>query len=245
MKFLIKSMRLFRLFAMCCLTALCVACAVESHDPAAMSDGSVWLPLYARGSLNSEFRLTDGEFVVSEDGVELIRVNTNDYLSESAIVLDLPVGTYEVLLEDGWKLERLDEDWVAVEAELISENPLSVDILDDQTTVALFSFRAGNEIVNEDGSLEIGIEIIEEAPACDDGLTLCGEDCVDVLWTNTHCGACGSVCASGGWCSNGGCVCAEDFITCDNTCVNQHWDNQNCGECGNICSTWCNNGTCQ
>jgi hypothetical protein len=65
-------------------------------------------------------------------------------------------------------------------------------------------------------------------------------------WTTDalNCGACGSACAAGESCADGGCTCSDPLKLCildggseAGTCVDPAWDQSNCGGCGNVCSS--------
>ncbi|MCD6499937.1 MAG: MYXO-CTERM sorting domain-containing protein [Deltaproteobacteria bacterium] len=47
-------------------------------------------------------------------------------------------------------------------------------------------------------------------PACDQGLTDCDGDCVDLDSDDDNCGGCGQACASGQTCRDGSCQDAEN-----------------------------------
>jgi hypothetical protein len=54
----------------------------------------------------------------------------------------------------------------------------------------------------------------EEGSTCSEGLTLCGDTCVDVSSSASHCGACGTMCSQGQQCVAGGCqTCASGACT--------------------------------
>jgi len=102
-------------------------------------------------------------------------------------------------------------------------------------------------------------------PCAIQGLTNCGGLCVDLSTSIGHCGACGTVCGSGGSCQGGVCTglacsygqtlcdyctdvyydaanclycgrrCAAGFLCCAGSCVDISSDLNNCGACGNIC----------
>ncbi|MEI8256798.1 MAG: hypothetical protein WCJ30_14075, partial [Deltaproteobacteria bacterium] len=70
-----------------------------------------------------------------------------------------------------------------------------------------------------------------------DGIAANG--CETSLTTNTHCGACATVCGAGSLCSGGACsgVCTAPTTNCSGACVNTSIDLANCGGCGRPCAT--------
>ncbi|WP_437781486.1 MXAN_6577-like cysteine-rich protein [Sorangium sp. So ce1097] len=103
---------------------------------------------------------------------------------------------------------------------------------------------------------------------CDDGLSLCASVCVDTQADPDHCGACGSVCATGRRCEAGACIggggeggdaagedtdggsggllCAPDLAACDGGCVDLRVNPRHCGGCGHACAAdeRCEGGAC-
>jgi hypothetical protein len=70
---------------------------------------------------------------------------------------------------------------------------------------------------------------------CPDGETQCGDECVDLRWSNEHCGACGHACnvvGSAGDCWDGVCpptfycvLAGQGFSTCTSVCA---WYGETC-----------------
>jgi hypothetical protein len=65
---------------------------------------------------------------------------------------------------------------------------------------------------------------------CEDGLVLCGGQCVDV---NLNCGECGRACTGVRSCRGGSCKCPTEMVECGGQCASIH---ENCGGCGNACN---------
>lgn len=85
--------------------------------------------------------------------------------------------------------------------------------------------------------------------ACPQGLTQCGQQCVNFFTDPNNCGACGIVCGGGSpLCNQGICVAACDGgqTQCGSSCVEPETDPFNCGECGTVCATneVCSGGGC-
>jgi hypothetical protein len=84
------------------------------------------------------------------------------------------------------------------------------------------------------------------ACVCREGLTRCGEGCVDLLTDPDHCGGCGAICASGE-CINGACSCAGPTFGCaapDECCSGTCCEGVCCGA-GEACGKGrCNPAAC-
>ncbi|MFO0609183.1 MAG: MXAN_6577-like cysteine-rich protein [Polyangiales bacterium] len=87
-----------------------------------------------------------------------------------------------------------------------------------------------------------------EVDPCGEGLTRCGETCVDTATDGAHCGACGAPCAEGERCEAGACasVCPPGQTDCGGLCRDLSTDRVSCGACGNLCPSGqsCVEGAC-
>ncbi len=84
-------------------------------------------------------------------------------------------------------------------------------------------------------------------PPCDcETGTLCGNECVDLLSSLSHCGDCFVVCPDEGSCDQGSCICPGDKVACGIACIDINTDPNHCGACANPCSAIqvCENGSC-
>ncbi len=84
------------------------------------------------------------------------------------------------------------------------------------------------------GTLCVGAVCVpgcNEAHPCGVGNTCCGNQCVDVNASESHCGACGNACGAGGACCLGRCATPEN-------------DPMNCGRCGAACNAANGTATC-
>ncbi|WP_437279540.1 MXAN_6577-like cysteine-rich protein [Sorangium sp. So ce375] len=103
---------------------------------------------------------------------------------------------------------------------------------------------------------------------CADGLSRCGDECVELEANPAHCGACGEACEEGQLCVEGRCgeggggeggagsgigegvggeeECREGQTDCSGKCVNLETDPGNCGDCGVKCPMGhvCAGGAC-
>lgn len=87
----------------------------------------------------------------------------------------------------------------------------------------------------------------DEGVVCTSGLSVCGEDCVDLAGDSASCGACGNACGAAGVCQEGACVCRPGTGLCGGTCVATASDAAHCGACGNTCPSGrvCEAGACR
>lgn len=102
-------------------------------------------------------------------------------------------------------------------------------------------------VAGRDGSVDLVTDM--GLPPCPTGQTRCGDRCVDVQVDPTHCGACGTTCASGELCAQGRCVatCSPQQRVCGGACIDVRTDRANCGACGAACASGqvCSMGSCQ
>jgi hypothetical protein len=73
---------------------------------------------------------------------------------------------------------------------------------------------------------------------CTSPQTLCGAACADVTKDPNNCGACGTKCKVGQFCSSGKCSdgCNKPNVLCGQFCVDTTSDHENCGKCGMGCA---------
>jgi len=88
----------------------------------------------------------------------------------------------------------------------------------------------------------------EVVATCVDGLTLCGDICVELTSDASHCGGCDVACPDGQVCSAGSCTgaCDAGLDQCGQDCVDLATNLLNCGSCDAACSEGqgCTNGVC-
>lgn len=112
----------------------------------------------------------------------------------------------------------------------------------DPMTNAEHCGRCDNACDSEHGSCAGG------TCACAFGATACGADnaCIDTGFDPNNCGACGTVCAAGELCIEGGCVCRPGLTRCAGACVDTESDPEHCGGCAVSCNgKACLEGTCE
>lgn len=124
-----------------------VACSSNGNN-GYQEQGSMSLPLTGVSNTGVTYRLIDGIFTITGEDTAL-DVSSNDYLGSTTADVTLAVGFYQVMLQSGWTLEkRVGDSFIPVEAVLMSDNPVILDIDEDSVTTAVFRFSAGEEIVS-------------------------------------------------------------------------------------------------
>src|SRR5688572_8917548 len=103
---------------------LAAGCSLEEDVPV---DGEMRVGLMGQGPSGQFYRLRDGVFTVA--GTSLSTESVPD--DEATIATILDAGEYDVLLQDGWRVERLvaGGNFVGVEATLASDNPAEATIV--------------------------------------------------------------------------------------------------------------------
>jgi len=128
--------------------------------------GNVEMNLVGQAPSGNVYRLRYGFVWVDgpEASVFFDTESDPDGVSLSATV---PPGDYTSYLEPGWQLERLFPEGTTefVEADLLSPNPDAFAVVEEESTQVALRFRAGeDEVVIDDGSFEIVLEV-EEVPS--------------------------------------------------------------------------------
>jgi hypothetical protein len=150
------------LFTAILLAALMVGggCSRHPSDVHSLS-GRLRVSLVGTSTIGLKYRLADAQFDIVGSTYST-SVHTDDGAEQASIVVTLPVGNYSILLVDGWQLERATEagGYVAVEANLVGENPQEFEIKKDLQTSVVYSFRAGSDVIQTgEGQLVIAIEV--------------------------------------------------------------------------------------
>lgn len=71
----------------------------------------------------------------------------------------------------------------------------------------------------------------DEGPLCAEGLSACGDECVDLSSSSSQCGACGVACSATQQCVEGACQCRAGAVLCGGECVVTASDPAHCGGC--------------
>lgn len=136
------------------------------------------------------------------------------------------------------------------------------DVLDDDDAAVAMDAPAPEDVppVVDDAAADVPPstpDVAEDVPVtipdditlpCPPLATRCGSACVDLNADANNCGACGSRCAAGEYCSAGACasICGSRRSYCDGACVDTLGDTYHCGACGNRCGAgqYCADGRC-
>ncbi|MFY2562451.1 MXAN_6577-like cysteine-rich protein [Corallococcus terminator] len=90
-----------------------------------------------------------------------------------------------------------------------------------------------------------------EGAVCSEGLTRCGDTCVDLTSESANCGECGNTCGAGQLCAQSACRCQQGATACGGACVDTQSSPEHCGGCagegGAVCKSYevCMQGDCQ
>jgi len=136
-----------------------LALAACSSDPAG-EVGRLDIELSSRLG-EAEYTLVQG--LLRVEGPEPQEV---DLEGPGNLELTLPVGAHRLTLEDGWELQRgSGEDAVAVEARLLSDNPLQLFVSagDNDPLTFRFGLDDGSEVESGTGTLDLHIDVTEDA----------------------------------------------------------------------------------
>jgi len=145
-------------------SALLFAGCSDDGAPEQVPLGKVEMNLVGQAPSGNSYRLRDG--IVWVDGPDTsVFFDTESDPDQSSLSATVPPGYYTSNLWPGWYLEHLEPDGTseAVEATMLSPNPDSFNVFSDQNTQVAFRFRVnGEEIVLDDGSFEIVLDVEEE-----------------------------------------------------------------------------------
>jgi lysyl oxidase len=139
--------------------------------------GTVELNLVGQGSQGTLFRLRSAIIMVQGPDQTLFfdSEQNPDATSFSAVVSP---GSYSSFLQEGWRLERVQDGKVVVDAALISTNPFFFDVIEGERTRVALRFRAGQDVVVTDpGLLEIVLEVDEEQGPPEPGFCSSDAEC--------------------------------------------------------------------
>jgi hypothetical protein len=99
--------------------------------------------------------------------------------------------------------------------------------------------------------VDMGIDttgpVIDTAPRCPSGQTLCSDTCVDVTSDYHNCGLCGVACQDDLHCADSLCTaCPSSTLACGGQCIDPQSNPANCGACSVVCPGGaCRFGTCK
>ncbi|MEM7158238.1 MAG: hypothetical protein AAF799_35690 [Myxococcota bacterium] len=154
--------------------------------------GTLRMGLSGTDDEGRQYVLTDAVFDVT--GQENVQLSTASLPTPTTpIVAGLGNGAYQIELQPGWVLQRLDpagtQSIPLTSAMLTSANPVDFSIIAFDTTNVTFVFSVdGEEVVIGEGTLEVDIDIEVEG-SCDPLLQNCpeGEGCYPIEGGATTC----------------------------------------------------------
>ena len=126
--------------------------------------GQLDLTLVGQAPSGTRYRLRDAEIGLSGPGVQQV-LRTEDDPDRTSIRTRVAEGTYVLDLADGWRVERLTSAGaVTVAAQLVSPDPLPVDVVAGQLTQAVLRFRVdGATVPFGDGDIDVRAEFEESS----------------------------------------------------------------------------------
>jgi hypothetical protein len=147
--------------------SLAAACGLTACAPSP-EVGRVDLALTGQSASGVVYRLRDAILLVDDFGpAPAFTYRTEDDPTRPVISDVLDAGTYSLVLQADWRLERVAADGTAtpIVATMLSANPQLFSIAADATTRVALRFRAEGDVVElGDGDLEVVLEI-EDTPA--------------------------------------------------------------------------------
>jgi hypothetical protein len=145
-----------------CLAFWLVAC---SQGPDVTSIGRVSTALVTTSPSGTEYGLRSVTITIAGPTPTTLMSNDTDP-NETSLTAELAVGSYSATLEPGWVLERLDPNGpVAVDATLLSPNPVAFSISANTTANVTFLFQTdGGVIIFDPGTLVVDFEVQETTP---------------------------------------------------------------------------------
>ena len=161
---------------------LLAACAGRAQEASTNEVGTLGLQL--RTELNHvAYRLRDGVFEVT--GAQQLSLSTEDDVDAASLEGTLAVGTYDIELLPGWRLERESASgFETLVAQLTSPNPLPFEIEPGQHTNLQYEFFTdGTRIGLGEGGLGVSIGVTDTSvqSACPGGAVPAPRDCSSPL----------------------------------------------------------------
>jgi hypothetical protein len=151
------------LFTATFAVAACAASGVPATGSGAPVTGTLAINLATATPDGSVYRLRDATITITgPDSVQVF--HTEDQPDRSSLSANVSVGAYSALLDPGWRLERLElfSD-ATVNAELVSDNPLSFTVELGQRTVVPLRFRTNLDEIDLTQGYDIVLDIEQVA----------------------------------------------------------------------------------
>jgi hypothetical protein len=133
----------------CVLALLVWACGGTPGTDALQATGRLELPLTSTSSDGVTYRLVGATFTIN--GPENVTITDT---SAPTVSVALTSGLYTVQLGGNWLLERMDAPGQALQAQLISPNPMPFTLGEGQTRTVRFLFKTP-----ADGDVDLGIQV--------------------------------------------------------------------------------------
>jgi hypothetical protein len=135
--------------------------------------GDLRLPLVTPGQNAYRLRYATFNIQGGPGGGVFVSLDTESDLAALEMRATLPQGAYTITLNDGWFIEKLDQDAgivPTINAALLSDNPRTFDILDEQLTSLVYEFATNEGTVRlgeGDVSLSLAVTPNDELVECD------------------------------------------------------------------------------
>lgn len=154
-------------------------CSKETPERGAESTNHGKLSLALSAQAGGEFYELRG-VVLNLVGPVNTTLFSEDLPEAVSLSKDLPIGTYQLTLEDGWFFERWDSQGNAQpvpNASLTSPSSILVHIYSQQTTQVFFDFEVGGTPLSfEEGSLDVGIRVTKQETCVEPQPEICDDD---------------------------------------------------------------------
>jgi hypothetical protein len=109
------------------------------------------------------YRLRDATFTVTQSGATapVATINSETDPDATSLQLTLASGGYSINVAPGWRLEKqIGASFQTVNAQLVSVNPTSFNIVSAQSTSVAYAFQTdGRVIVIGNGTLNLTIQV--------------------------------------------------------------------------------------
>jgi hypothetical protein len=122
--------------------------------------GSLRMALVGTAPSGNSYRLTDAIFTVTDSSGPVTSLDSDADPDATSIIANLEIGNYQVAINDEWSLQDVDSG-NTVTGKLLTPAVQDFSIGEDETTIVVYRFRVGNEVVVFGGTLEIAVEVEE------------------------------------------------------------------------------------
>jgi predicted outer membrane repeat protein len=148
--------------------ALVTSCGGDSAPQAEV--GELTVTLASQSPLGVDYQLRDALFLIR--GLQDEDVSSEDYPPEQPVIsVSLASGSYQVTLQDGWRMEYSanGQAFADIPATLVSPNPADVTVVFDEVTPLTLLFEVDGRLISfGPGILDIDFTVTETDPTCED-----------------------------------------------------------------------------